>query len=300
MQKITPFLWFNDTAEAAVNFYTSLFKNSAITQTSRYDKAGAEVSGRAEGSVMVMGFQLCGQDFSALNGGPMFSFSPAISFSVDCETEEEIDHLWHTLSKGGVVRMPFEKYPFSEKYGWVDDKYGVSWQLNLTRTSQKITPSFLFVGEVYGRAEEAMQYYITTFHTGKVNSTVYYPEGSGEKEKAVMYANFSLFDQSFIAMDSGAEHAFSFTPALSFVVNCESQEEIDEYWNALTSVAEAEQCGWLKDKFGVSWQIVPTVLGELLSNPDPVKAGKVMEAMLKMKKFDIDTLQKAMELPEIS
>ena len=119
MQKITPFLWFDDKAEEAVNFYVSIFKNSKIGSIARYGEAGAEVSGRQKGTVMTVTFQLDGQEFVALNGGPIFNFSPAISFVVNCETQEEVDKLWDKLSEGGE----------REQCGWLKDKYGVSWQV---------------------------------------------------------------------------------------------------------------------------------------------------------------------------
>ena len=157
MQKITPFLWFNNNAEEAVNFYTSLFRNSKVLRVTRYGEAGAQATGRPNGSVMTIIFRLAGQEFMALNGGPVFTFSPAISFRVNCETQEELDELWDKLAKGG----------------------------------------------------------------------------------------------------------------------------------------EIVECGWLKDKFGVSWQIVPTALGRMLADSDPEKSQRVMQAMLQMKKIDIETLQQA-------
>lgn len=159
MQTITPFLWFDDKAEEAVNFYVSIFKNSKVGSISRYGEGGAGGSGRPKGTVMTIVFQLDGQEFVALNGGPQFTFSPAISFVVNCETQEEIDELWEKLSEGG--------------------------------------------------------------------------------------------------------------------------EEI--------------QCGWLKDKYGLSWQIVPSVLGELLNDPDTEKSERVMKAMLQMVKIDIKGLKQAYE-----
>ncbi|MFZ2224415.1 MAG: VOC family protein [Candidatus Deferrimicrobium sp.] len=159
MQKITPFSWFDDNAEEAVSFYTSIFKNSRVTSVTRYGKESAEVSGRPQGTVMTMAFQLDGQDFVALNGGPHFKFTEAVSFVVNCESQDEVDHYWGKLSRGG------------------DEK--------------------------------------------------------------------------------------------------------------------AQQCGWLKDKYGVSWQIVPTVLGELLNDPDPEKSRRVMNALLGMKKIDIGALTQA-------
>ena len=157
MQKIVPFLWFNDQAEKAVKFYVSLFKNSKIKEVTRYNDEAAAVSGRAKGSVMTISFQLEGQDFIALNGGPMFNFTPAISLFVRCKTQAEVDRLWNRISAGG---------------------------------------------------------------------------------------------------DKG-------------------------------------KCAWLKDKFGITWQIVPTALGDLLANKDPEKANRAMRAMLKMKKIDIAALKRA-------
>jgi predicted 3-demethylubiquinone-9 3-methyltransferase (glyoxalase superfamily) len=158
IQKITPFLWFDDQAEEAVNFYTSIFKNAKVMSLNRFGKEGAEASGRPEGSVMTMAYRLEGQEFVALNGGPQFKFTEPISFVVNCESQEEIDYYWEKLSRGG------------------DEK--------------------------------------------------------------------------------------------------------------------AQQCGWLKDQYGLSWQIVPAMLGELLNNPDPEKSRRVMEAILKMKKIDLETLKR--------
>jgi predicted 3-demethylubiquinone-9 3-methyltransferase (glyoxalase superfamily) len=159
MQRITPFLWFDDKAEEAANFYITIFKNSKIVNIARYGEAGAQVSGRPKGTVMTVTFQLQGQEFVALNGGPQFKF----------------------------------------------------------------------------------------------------------------------------------------TEAVSFVVNCQTQEEIDEYWEKLSDGGQEIQCGWLKDRFGLSWQVVPTILGEMLNDPDPKKAERVMKAMLQMKKLDIKGLKQAYE-----
>ncbi|MBP5993610.1 MAG: VOC family protein [Candidatus Moranbacteria bacterium] len=159
MQKITPCLWFDTKAEEATAFYVSIFKQSKIMQVTRYDQASAEVSGRPEGSVLTVEFEIEGQPFTALNGGPLFKFTEAVSFVVNCETQVEVDHYWEKLSEGGDER--------------------------------------------------------------------------------------------------------------------------------------AQQCGWLKDKYGVSWQIVPTILATLLADTDKAKAGRVMAAMLSMKKLDIEQLQNA-------
>ncbi len=303
MQKITPFLWFDDQAEEAVNFYVSAFstvgdKNSKIGNTVRYDGAGAEASGRPKGSVMTMPFRLGGLDFVALNGGPVFKFTPAISFLVNCKTAEEVQQLWDRLSNGGTALMPLDKYDFSDKYGWIQDKYGLSWQIILPREQivQKVVPSLMFVGNVCGRAEEAINFYSSIFNDSKMGTIFRYGAGrEPDKENNIAYADFALEGQYFAIMESAYEHKFGFNEAISFVVNCKSQEEVDHYWNKLTAVPEAEQCGWLKDKYGVSWQIVPTALGQLMNDPDPAKSLRVTRAMLKMKKIEIADLKKAYE-----
>ena len=159
VQRIAPCLWFDDQAEEAATFYTAIFKNSKVVAVSRYGEAGREIHGKPPGTVLTVAFELDGQAFTALNGGPVFKFNEAISFQVNCETQAEVDHYWDKLTKGGDVT--------------------------------------------------------------------------------------------------------------------------------------AQQCGWLKDKYGVSWQVVPRVLGEMIADPDPEKAGRVMKAMLQMKKIDIDALKRA-------
>ena len=248
---------------------------------------------RSKGSAMTVSFELEGQNFTALNGGPVFTFTPAISFFVSCEAEEEIDERFKQLSAGGEILMPLQKYPFSEKFGWLEDKFGVSWQLNLARGQQKITPFLTFVGEQYGKAEEAMDFYTSLFRNSGITNIVRVGAEEDEPEGTIKHATFSLSGQAFMVMESSGEHSFSFNEAISFFVNCESQAEVDELWEKLSAVREAEQCGWLKDKYGVSWQIVPTVAIEMLSDPDPEKSKRVMEAVLQMKKIDIKTLQEA-------
>lgn len=289
MQKITPFLWFDDNAEEAVNFYVSLFRNSKTVTLTRYGEAGPA----PKGTVMTVAFQLEGQEFTALNGGPHFKLTPAVSFYVACETHQEVDALWQKLSEGGTVLMGLDKYPFSEKFGWVADRFGLSWQLNLASFPQKITPCLMFVQEQNGRAEEAMNFYASLFRNSGIDRVERYAAGEGGTEGAVKHGVFSLDGQKFIAMDGGTNHPFTFTEAQSFVVNCKTQEEVDEYWQKLSAGGRESQCGWLKDKFGLSWQITPTVLIEMLQDKDPEKAKRVMEAMLQMSKIDIPTLQRA-------
>ncbi len=296
MQKIIPFLWFDNNAEEAVNFYTSIFKDSKIGTLARYDEASSKASGRPAGSVMTASFQLRGQDFVALNGGPVFKFNPSISFFVLFNQESEVDNLWKKLSVGGKVLMELQKYDWSQRYGWVEDKYGLSWQLMLTEDEikYKVVPCFLFVDKNYGKAEEAMKFYLSVFKNSKVEGIYKYgPDSKPNVENAVMYEDFLLEGYKFAAMDGAGEHDFKFNEAISFTINCNNQEEVDYYWNKLSADPKAEMCGWLKDKFGISWQIVPTVLGKLLGDKDSKKSLRVMQAMLKMKKIIIANLEKA-------
>ena len=295
MQKITPFLWFNNNAKDAANFYTSIFKNSKIENINYYGETGGKVSGKPIGSILTVSFQLAGQNFIAINGGPNFTFTPAISFFVSCETSQELDELWKNLSDESTVLMELGKYPFSEKFGWLEDKYGVSWQLNLTIRDQKIAPFLMYFGSQYGKAEEAMNFYISLFSQSSVINIEHYDAGENESEGTVKRTIFSLDGQEFVALDSNMDHHFTFTPAISFVVNCETQEEINDLWEKLSKEGIPEQCGRIKDKYGVSWQIVPVVLGQMLGDENTEKSEAVMKVMLEMKKINILDLQQAYE-----
>jgi predicted 3-demethylubiquinone-9 3-methyltransferase (glyoxalase superfamily) len=304
MNKITTNLWFNDQAEAAAEFYVLAFGSGAIGQKLRYTEAGQEIHGQKPGSVMTVDFRLFDHDFVGLNGGPIFTFNPSISFIVnfdpsrDENAQENLDKAWNALSDGGKELMPLQEYPFSKHYGWIQDKYGVSWQLMLTNPSGEprpvITPSVMFVGANCGKAEEAMNFYLSVFKDAKQGNIMHYPAGmEPEKEGNVMFADFMLEDQWFAVMDSGNKHEFALNEAISFVVNCADQAEVDYYWEKLSAVPESEQCGWLKDKYGVSWQIVPTEYLEMLTKANPDAFGRVMGAMMKMKKLDLAELKAA-------
>jgi len=299
MQKITPHLWFDKEAKEAAEFYTSLFTNSKVTSTTT-------ITGTPSGDTDIVTFELRGQPFMAISAGPLFRFNPSVSFIVNFDpsrekdAKENIDVVWEKLLQGGTVLMPLQEYPFSKRYGWLQDKYGLSWQLILTdpegEERPEIVPSLLFVGDKCGKAEEAINFYLSIFKDSKMGALLRYGKGAEpDKEGTVMFADFKLLDLWFAAMDSAREHNFSFNEAISFMVYCDTQEEIDYYWEKLSAVPEAEQCGWLKDKYGVSWQIIPTVMDEMMGSGDEQKIARVTEAFLKMKKFDIAQLKKAYE-----
>jgi len=290
MQKITPHLWFDKEAKEAAKFYTSAFKDSKINNT-------ATLHNTPSGTVDVVTIELLGQEFTLISAGPLFKFNPSISFLVASKTKNEVDALWEKLSEGGTALMELGEYPFSERYGWVQDRYGLSWQVMFTgdhKIMQKITPTLMFVDRQSGKAEEAINFYATVFHDAKVGDILRYNKGEEpDKEGTIKHAAFVLEGLEFAAMDSARVHNFTFNEAISFMVHCDTQEEIDYYWGKLSADPKAEQCGWLKDKYGVSWQIVPRILDEMLNDRDKEKVARVTEAFLKMKKIDIMELKKA-------
>lgn len=240
----------------------------------------------------------------AISAGPLFEFNPSVSFIVNFDTARDkdarvkLDAAWAKLAEGGKVLMPLDAYPFSKRYGWIQDKFGLSWQLTLAEPEAEerpfIIPSLLFVGDVCGKAEEASNFYLSTFNDAKRGEVARYPHGmEPDREGALMYSDFTLEGQWFAAMDSAHKHDFAFNEAVSFIVNCMTQSEIDSYWQKLSAVPEAEQCGWLKDQYGLSWQIFPAVLHQMLLDPDVGRVNRVTEAFLQMKKFDLAKLQSA-------
>ena len=298
-QKIIPNLWFDRQAEEAANFYASTFKNSRVGNITRASKAGFETHGLPEGTVMTVEFEIEGQRFIGINGGPIFKFNPSISFLVACNTKEEVNALWAELSQGGgPALMELGAYPFSERYGWTKDRYGLSWQVMFMEgreIKQRIIPTLMLVGEQWGKAEAAVNLFTTVFRNSVIDHILRYGKGEEpDKEGTVMHAGFTLEGQDFAAMDSARAHDFTFNEAISLMVECETQKEIDYYWGKLTRDGGQESvCGWLKDKFGVSWQVAPTVLGQMLRDQDKEKVERVTDAFLKMKKFDIGELKKA-------
>ena len=307
--KIVPHLWFDDKAVEAANFYASVFPDSRVDDV--YPIPADTPSGPA-GSVDVVEFTVFGQPFMAISAGPLFQLNPSISFFVnfdplffgapemrDREARAMIDQVWNRLSDGGKALMEIGEYPFSERYGWIQDRYGVSWQLILTKTEAgdprpPIVPSLMFTEQHAGKAEEAVDFYLSVFRNSQRGELYRYgPDQAPDREGTVMFSDFMLENQWFAAMDSAQKHGFVFNEAVSLIVYCEHQQDLDYYWERLSAVPEAEQCGWLKDRYGVSWQIVPRVLDEMMKDDDQPRARRVTEAMLEMKKLDIAALEEA-------
>jgi predicted 3-demethylubiquinone-9 3-methyltransferase (glyoxalase superfamily) len=289
MKKMQPCLWFNGEGEDAAKFYTSVFKNSKLGDTVLTGKATAAASGRPEGSVLTVEFELEGLSFLALNGGPHFKINPSISFFVVCESAAELDQLWSKLAKHS--RMDPQKYPFADKYGWCEDRFGVNWSLYYKAgipKRQKISPALLFANELFGKAEQAIGFYTKTFPGSEARMI-----RKDEKTGAVLHSIVSLAGTEFVFFEGPLEHEFQFSPGVSFIVNCESQAEIDQMWSKLSAVPEAEACGWLADKYGVSWQIVPADLQKWITGAQPAQLERMMGALMEMKKIDLAKLQSA-------
>ncbi|MGE5797365.1 MAG: VOC family protein [Ignavibacteria bacterium] len=287
MQKITPHLWYDKEAKEAAEFYCSLFPNSKVTKVTTIHDVPSPT-----GDSDIVSFQLSGQPFMAISAGPLFKFNPSISFFVTLENEKEVDKLWNKLKEGGSVLMELQKYDWSEKYGWVQDKYGLSWQISLGKKKDvggnAVSSSLLFVGDKFGKAKEAVNFYTAVFKESEIKGIKENPDGT------VMHAQFYLNGETFMAMDSKENHQFDFNEAISFMVNCDSQKEIDYYWEQLTSDGGAESmCGWCRDKYGVSWQITPTILNTMLSKGTEEQVARVTQAFLQMKKFNIAVWEKA-------
>ncbi len=296
MQKIVPHLWFDKEAKEAAEFYVSAFPQSEISQITTLQDTPS-------GNCDIVNFNISGYSFMAISAGPYFKVNPAISFMLNFDasnldhTIKEMDKLWKALAENGKIMMPLQAYPFSNYYGWVEDRFGVSWQLILNKPEEKkpfITPSLMFVGNVAGKAEEATDFYLSVFKNSSRNIIARYPSGmEPEKEGSVMFTSYNLEEQEFAAMDSSSKHDFCFNEAISLVILCETQEEIDYYWQKLSAVPEAEQCGWIKDKYGISWQIVPTIMNEMMRNGTQKQINQITKAFLTMKKMEISALKQA-------
>jgi len=278
--KIYPCLWFNGEAKEAATFYCAVFDNSAITAD----------------SPMVVNFSLAGQKFMGLNGGPEFRINPSVSFFVVCESTEETDSVWQKLLEGGTVLMPIDKYDWSDRYGWLQDRFGVSWQISQGKVSdvgQKFTPALMFTGEQHGKAEAAIRHYTSVFQPSSIDGILRWEAAEGEPAGTVKHAQFRILDYVMMVMENSGQHQFGFNEAVSIVVSCENQEEIDHYWKELSEGGLESRCGWLKDLFGVSWQIVPRRMHEMMSEATPEQMARLTQAFLPMKKFDLAALEKA-------
>jgi len=294
-QKIVPCIWANANAEDAVAFYLSVFPNAEELRRSHYPTSGlADFQAAMAGEVLTIDFAIGGFRITALNAGSEFRPNPMLSFIVNFDpslmpdAQTQLDTVWDRLLDGGEVLMPLDEYPFSKHYGWVQDKFGVSWQLMLTSPDGEprpfIIPSLMFANANANRGAEALDYYTSTFADARTGTVVPWPDDQDQvKAGSVMFGEFAVGEQWFAVMDSPSGHEFDFNEGVSLQVECADQAEIDAMWQALSRVPEAEVCGWCKDQFGVSWQVVPANIEQLLAGPG-------FAAMMSMKKIIIADL----------
>jgi predicted 3-demethylubiquinone-9 3-methyltransferase (glyoxalase superfamily) len=285
MEPIAIHLWFDTQAREAADWYVSLIPESRI-------RTVGTLHDTPSGDTELVSFNLAGRPFMAISAGPLFTFNPSASFHLKRQTKNDVDAMWNRLADGGKVLMPLDSYPFNERFGWVQDRYGLSWQVMLARAAgdaPAITPALMFTGRVSGKAEEAMALYTSVFKGPPPNVLARYgATETPDREGTVKFASFTLRGQEFAAMDSAHPHGFTFNEAISLVVPCDTQNEIDYYWGRLSADPKAEQCGWLKDTY-----VTPMVLGRMLGSGDRQKVARVTRAFLQMKKFDIAALERA-------
>lgn len=281
---IFPCLWYNGDAKESADFYCTVFSGKITADTP-----------------MVFNIEIFGQKLMLLNGGPHFTKNASVSFMIICETEDEVQEYWDYLTDGGIALMELGEYPWSKKYGWVRDKFGVTWQVYLSENNdleQKIIPTLMFIHQNNGKAMKAMEFYTNIFPDSKIGSILKYGDGIGnethEIPENIQHAHFEINGYSFFCMDNSYDHQFDFNEGISMVVMTDNQEQTDHYWNNLiTSGGRESMCGWLKDQFGFSWQIVPKRLIELMNDSDQEKAHKVVISMMKMRKIIIQDLENA-------
>ena len=277
-QLITPAIRCNGTVDEAAQFYADVFREGSIVE---------EVPGYAA-TVSIHGFQL-----SLINGGDQDAPNPSIScilnfdpllFGGEAQARTYLDELYERLSTGGVL-MELGEYPFSPRYAWVRDRFGMTWQLMLTDPAGEprpfILPSFMFGGTNHANAEEATEAWIALFDDARRGALRRHEEGGPMEAGTIMFTDFTLRGTWMAAMDSGAFHDFTFTPGVSMIVSCRDQAEIDRYWAGLSAVPEAERCGWCVDRWGVSWQVVPHNIAELMAN------ATTREKLLRMGKINL-------------
>lgn len=305
--RIVPHLWFDKEAKEAASFYATVFPESKVDFTTTLEDTPG-------GDAELVSFEIWGQPFEAISAGPLFRPNPSISFIANFDpilfggkddaakraARKALDKAWEKLAEGGKALIPLGKYPHSEHYGWIQDRYGFSWQLLLSdpegEPKPAIIPCFLFTGKRCGHAKAAIDFWVSVFRDSKQGTFIPYPAGQEPNpEGAAMFADFMIEKQWLSCMDSGKEQVHEFNEAVSFMIKCDDQADIDHYWDHLSADPESEQCGWLKDRFGVSWQVVPASLDDMIRSGSREQVNRVTQAFLQMKKFDLAALQLAYE-----
>lgn len=289
-QSIIPCIWFEQDVEEIAEWYVRLFPDSFVDYTTKLTNTPA-------GDTTIVTLSLAGQFFQFLQGGAWAERNPSISYRVAFATIEEVETLWDKLSDDADILLPLGAYDVSERYGWLTDRFGVSWQLmyDSGMEIQTVTPVLSFSGEAFGRAEAAMNDWISIFPDSYMRDghlARYGEKDGGKLGGKLNYARFVLSGREVVVMDNEIDETHAFNEMQSLIIFCESQEEVDHVWEQLSAVPDAEQCGWLKDRYGVSWQVIPWEMEEMMTVGTPEQIERVVEAFLPMKKIDIATIRK--------
>lgn len=291
--KLHPCIWLTDGAAEAANLYISAFQSGRVLNKTYFSAAAAEVSGQKQGSECTVDIEVAGQTLQLLNGGPYFQHSPSMSLFAVCGSAQEVDAIYAKLSPGGKTLLALGEYPFSRRYAFFSDKFGVHWQLMLEEGAKpRIIPCILFGGEKQGTGTKALEFYKTLFKNTNVLMDERYGKNQGAPEGAIMHARLLLEGSPLVIMDGNSPDPMPMSGALSLVVMCDDQKEVDHYWEKIAAKGAEAQCGWINDEFGVTWQIVPRGLDELVTG-DNEKASRAFKAMADMKKIDFETIRRA-------
>lgn len=301
MQKLVPNIWCNQNADEVAQFYAETFPNAETTNHQRYPTEGLlDFQQPMAGKTLTIDVSIDGFLITMINADDTFTPNPSISFMINNTAgREETDRLWSCLTDGGQVLMPLQEYPFNEYYGWVQDRFGVSWQI-MTHQANKceqpyIYPHLMFGGAAQNRAAEAMEHYTQVFDDSRVLAqTTYGDMGQPDPDdqnptdpqtpitaRSIVFGLAELAGQTVGFMDSGVRQPFSFTGGVALLVNAHGQDQLDRYWDSLSANPDAEQCGWLQDKFGLAWEIVPDNLDQLMQRPG------AYQKLMQMKKIVI-------------
>ncbi|HEM2825871.1 VOC family protein [Streptococcus suis] len=287
MQTIIPHLWYDTEAKEAVAFYVELF-GGKIDWT-------YTITDTPSGDSDLIQFQLGDMTLAAISAGPYFKLNESMSLMVNVASKDEVTRLYQALSEGGRILMPLGEYPFSPYYVWLEDRFGLSWQLSFAPDLDKpyqFDICLLFSQEQVGLAQPMLDYYKDKLPQASVGQLSYYGEGEAAVEAAKLnYAELLVAGQKMIVMDHGYGGEASFNEAFSLMVYVDSQDELNFYYDLLSAVPEAEMCGWVKDQFGISWQIVPRILMEAYDTASPETVKAVNDAVLQMRRLDFDQIK---------
>lgn len=292
MQTIYPCFWYDFTAEEAADLYQQALPNTSVVSTLHYPTEELPAFQQDfAGLPLMVELTINGFSINLFNGGDAFTPNPSLSLmlifdpSSNPDAEQALRHAAAVLGEEGNAIMPLGEYPFSPLYAWIEDKYGVSWQLltpmePLREGRPFVLPTFLFGHITDSRARAALNLYTEIFEDAEIGTVIPYDETAEPVDMGgVIYSEMQLADQWFVAMDAAEPVEFSFTPGASLLVKCTTQEEIDRLWDGLSATPSAEQCGWCRDEFGFSWQIIPEAFQTLCTDP------QAYAAMMKMKKI---------------